>query len=124
MNAEVVTRIENENVLIQIGDCAVTILPHLGGKISSILVKGNELLQVPLAPYGPRTRTMSFDQSDASGWDECLPSVAACTVVTAAGPGPMPVLPAPTRVTGVLATKSFFVIRKRRGGTNTGNPWA
>jgi galactose mutarotase-like enzyme len=90
MNAEVVTRIENENVLIQIGDCAVTILPHLGGKISSIFVKGNELLQVPLAPYGPRTRTMSFDQSDASGWDECLPSVAGCTAQTANGPIDVP----------------------------------
>ena len=29
---------------------------------------------------------MSFDQSDASGWDECLPSVAGCTVQTANGP--------------------------------------
>jgi hypothetical protein len=28
---------------------------------------------------------MSFDAGDASGWDECLPSVAHCTVETAAG---------------------------------------
>jgi galactose mutarotase-like enzyme len=28
---------------------------------------------------------MSFADSDASGWDECLPSVAECTVATAAG---------------------------------------
>jgi galactose mutarotase-like enzyme len=81
---------EKENVLIQSGDCAVTFLPRLGGKIASISVRGRELLQAPLAPYGLRTQTMPFDQSDASGWDECLPSVAACTVVTAAGPVPVP----------------------------------
>ncbi len=28
---------------------------------------------------------MAFDEGDASGWDECLPSVAACQVETAAG---------------------------------------
>jgi hypothetical protein len=67
------------------GDCRVTLLPALGGKIASILVKGHELMQAPLLPYGPRTRTVSFPESDASGWDECLPSVAECTVVTDAG---------------------------------------
>ena len=74
-----------ENVLIEAGDCSVTILPHLGGKIASIRLRGRELLQAPLAPYGPRTRAMPFDEGDASGWDECLPSVAACTVETAGG---------------------------------------
>ncbi len=57
MAAEVVTRTEKDSILMNIGDCAVTILPQFGGKISSILVKGHELLQIPLAPYGPRTRT-------------------------------------------------------------------
>jgi galactose mutarotase-like enzyme len=90
MPEEAVTRIENENVLIQVGDCAVTILPQYGGKISSILVKGHELLQAPLAPYGPRTRTMGFNQGDASGWDECLPSVCGCTVQTVNGPVDIP----------------------------------
>jgi len=85
MPEEVVTRTENENVLFQVGDCAVTILPQFGGKISSILVRGSELLQTPLAPYAPRTRSMSFDQGDASGWDECLPSVAGCTAQTVNG---------------------------------------
>jgi galactose mutarotase-like enzyme len=82
--------LEEENVLIRAGSCAVTILPRLGGKIASILVGDRELLQSPLAPYGPRTRTMSFDAGDVSGWDECLPSVAACTVETAGGPVPIP----------------------------------
>ena len=79
-----------ENVLIQAGGCSVTILPRLGGKIASIRVKDQELMQAPLAAYAPRTQTMSFDEGDASGWDECLPSVAGCTVETASGPALIP----------------------------------
>jgi galactose mutarotase-like enzyme len=82
--------VEEENVLIEAGSCAVTILPQLGGKIASIRVRDRELLQTPLAPYGPRTHAMAFDAADASGWDECLPSVAPCTVNTAAGPAQVP----------------------------------
>jgi galactose mutarotase-like enzyme len=81
---------EKENVLISLGDCSVLVLPHLGGKIASIQVKGHELLQTPLAPYAPRTRTMSFSEGDASGWDECLPSVSGCTVDTPSGPAFIP----------------------------------
>jgi galactose mutarotase-like enzyme len=33
---------------------------------------------------------MSFDAGDASGWDECLPSVAACSVETDAGTASIP----------------------------------
>ncbi|HKF47777.1 MAG TPA: hypothetical protein VKB38_10505 [Terracidiphilus sp.] len=79
-----------ENVVIRNGACEVTLLPCFGGKISSIRVNGHELLQQPLAPVAARTRTMTFDAGDASGWDECLPSVAACTVRTAAGPKEVP----------------------------------
>jgi len=79
-----------ENVLIQAGDCSVILLPQFGGKIASILFRGRELLQAPLAPIGPRTPAMPFDQSDASGWDECLPSVAACLVPTEAGIADVP----------------------------------
>ena len=74
-----------ENVVIEAGGCAVTLLPQFGGKIASIQVNGRELLQQPLAPVAPRTQTMSFDAGDASGWDECLPSVAACSVEFADG---------------------------------------
>ena len=81
---------EKENVVIAAGDCELTLLPQFGGKIASIRVKGRELLQKPLAPIGPRTRTMSFDEGDASGWDECLPSVAACTVPFAGGEAQIP----------------------------------
>lgn len=81
---------EKENVVIAVGDCDLTILPQFGGKISSIRLKGRELLQQPLAPIEPRTRTMGFDQADASGWDECLPSVAACSVPYAGGEAEIP----------------------------------
>jgi len=74
-----------ENVLICAGECAVTVLPQFGGKISSIRVGNHELLQPPLAPIASRTRTMSFDEGDASGWDECAPSVAPCRVKTETG---------------------------------------
>ncbi len=74
-----------ENVLIQAGECSVTVLPHLGGKISSILIHGHELLQAPLAPLATRSQTIAFDEADASGWDECLPSVGAARVTTSDG---------------------------------------
>jgi galactose mutarotase-like enzyme len=83
-------RSEEENVIIQAGDCSATILPKLGGKIASLRVDAYELLQTPLTAYGPRTQNMRFDESDASGWDECMPSVAPCTVETAAGPASIP----------------------------------
>ncbi|MGA8089031.1 MAG: hypothetical protein WCA10_17280 [Terracidiphilus sp.] len=79
-----------ENVLIRAGECAVTVLPQIGGKIASIRVGERELLQRPLAPIATRTRTMRFDAGDASGWDECLPSVSACTVMTEAGAAEIP----------------------------------
>lgn len=79
-----------ENVVIAAGECEVTILPRFGGKISSIKLKGRELLQQPLAPIGPRTQTIGFDEGDASGWDECLPSVAACSVPFAGGVARIP----------------------------------
>jgi galactose mutarotase-like enzyme len=70
----------------------ITVLPSLGGKIASIqlLPEGEELLQRPLRPYAPRFRYMNFDAGDASGWDECLPSVAACEVQTASGAAKVP----------------------------------
>ncbi len=60
----------------------VEVLPALGGKVSALALKGEggELLQSPLKPYAQRSPDMPFDQADASGWDECLPSVGPCTV--------------------------------------------
>lgn len=65
----------------------VKILPELGGKIASILLKrqGAELLQQPLMPYAPRTRETLFEDTDASGIDECLPTVAPSHLITPDG---------------------------------------
>ena len=79
-----------ENVLIRAGACSVAVLPQFGGKISSIRVGEQELLQQPLAPLASRTRSMTFDAGDASGWDECLPSVAGCRVNTESGQAEIP----------------------------------
>lgn len=81
-----------EQVVLENGALRVTILPSLGGKIASIqiLPGEEELLQQPLTPYALRTRYMDFDASDASGWDECLPSVAACDLQTVSGTASIP----------------------------------
>lgn len=62
---------------------AAEVIPELGGKISSLRYRGVELLQAPLRNYRMPTPDMGFDESDASGMDECLPSVAPCEI---AGP--------------------------------------
>jgi galactose mutarotase-like enzyme len=74
-----------ENVVIASGNCAVTVLPKLGGKVSSIRVGSHMLLHAPLHPYGKLNHTMGFEEGDAGGWDECMPSVAACSVETQNG---------------------------------------
>lgn len=83
-----------ENVVIQAGLCALTLIPALGGKLASLRVQSkdrtDELLQSALHPYAPRTHTMGFSEADASGWDECLPSVADCTLETEAGTASVP----------------------------------
>jgi hypothetical protein len=64
---------------------SVEVLPALGGKVASMRKNGTELLQQPLLPYAPRTLSTSFEESDASGFDECLPSVSACEIDSPAG---------------------------------------
>lgn len=78
---------EFERVVLKNESLQVEIIPELGAKISSIkmLPSGAEILQQPLASYAERTRTMAFDESDASGFDDCLPTVSACKFETDAG---------------------------------------
>ncbi|MDE3202291.1 MAG: hypothetical protein KGN79_15375 [Acidobacteriota bacterium] len=78
------------NVVIRAGDCIVTLLPQFGGKVSSIQIRGKELMQAPLRAITPRTQTMGFEAADASGWDECFPSVAPCEVQGAFGRAQVP----------------------------------
>jgi len=79
-----------EPLVLKTDTFAVTVLPSLGGKIASLQKNGIELLQQPLRSYAPRTLTMGFEESDASGIDECLPSVAACRVETPSGAAQIP----------------------------------
>jgi galactose mutarotase-like enzyme len=74
-----------ERLVLEAETLRVEVLPALGGKISSLRRDGIELLQPPLRPYARRTSTMSFEESDASGFDECLPSVSACEVAGSSG---------------------------------------
>lgn len=85
MGHRIVEAVEDENVVLSSGDLSLRLLPHLGGKIGSIRIGDVELLQAPLLPYSGRDRAMSFDESDASGWDECLPSVSSCTMPSGSG---------------------------------------
>lgn len=64
---------------------SVEVLPALGGKVASMRKNGVELLQQPLLPYAPRTLSTAFEESDASGFDECLPSVSACDIDSPGG---------------------------------------
>ena len=82
--------VKEENVVITAGGCSVLVMPALGGKIASLRIGSHELLHTPLNPYGPRNRTMGFAEGDASGWDECLPSVSECSVTTKAGTATIP----------------------------------
>jgi len=74
-----------ERLTMKANTLAVEVLPALGGKISSLRWKDVELLQAPLRPYAPRTAEMGFEESDASGWDECLPSIARCAIAGSRG---------------------------------------
>ncbi len=58
------------------------ILPELGGKIGSLvnLKTGREFLLQPFdRPYRPARYADSFVAYDISGFDECLPTIAACS---------------------------------------------
>jgi hypothetical protein len=58
---------------------AVTVMPLLGGKVTSIVWNGHELLfQNPERPLRPASYGASYAEFDASGFDECLPSIGAC----------------------------------------------
>lgn len=74
-----------EPLILKTDTLETVALPALGGKVASLRYKGTELLQAPLREYAPRTAEMRFEESDASGFDECLPTVAACRITATAG---------------------------------------
>ena len=79
----------DELVTLENDSLRVRIWPRMGGKITSIVVRTHagrrgigdqELLHTPIHAYNAATDASSFALSDAGGWDECLPSVAACSM--------------------------------------------
>jgi hypothetical protein len=61
----------------------VRILPEFGGKIVSLrsVRTGEEFLLPPLNEYAHVSPMADFSTSDCGGFDECLPSVAACASI-------------------------------------------
>lgn len=67
---------------LRAGDTRVVIAPALGGKITSLEMAGREWLwrseQVPFSPSGEE---VSYAETgDSGGYDECFPTVGACTI--------------------------------------------
>jgi galactose mutarotase-like enzyme len=72
-----------EVVQVENASLCVSVLPERGGKLTSLRTRpdGLEWLHPPLRPYAQARSDGAFEQSDAGGWDECLPSVAGSTGV-------------------------------------------
>jgi hypothetical protein len=72
---------ELQRVVLQNDAIRAVILPEIGGKVGSLvsLKTGREfLLQHPDRPYRRARFADSIEHYDISGFDECLPTVAAC----------------------------------------------
>jgi hypothetical protein len=68
-----------DKVHIRGQDLEVTIIPVLGGKISSIRWSGRELLaQNPSKKLVPARYAAPYADFDASGFDECIPTIGPC----------------------------------------------
>jgi hypothetical protein len=72
-----------DTVEVNTGPISFTLIPALGGKISSLRDRrsGREWLwRHPRMPYQRVPHGSSYVQmADTGGWDECFPSVSACT---------------------------------------------
>ena len=72
-----------DGIQIQTGVIALTLVPELGGKISSLRDRRNGhewLWRHPRYPYKRVPHGSSYiAEADTGGWDECFPSVSACS---------------------------------------------
>jgi hypothetical protein len=69
------------HVILDNGRIRATVLPEVGGKMSSLIrvATGREFLQQSASPpLGPAVYGAAFGESAANGFDECFPTVAAC----------------------------------------------
>ena len=70
---------ELDAVQIRDGDLEVTVIPGLGGKISSICWSEKEILaRNPSKRLAPARYAATYADYDASGFDECLPTIGPC----------------------------------------------
>lgn len=78
--------LETDPITIENLQLRLEVYPQWGAKIGSMVtISGNhELLQQPLQRYAARTWTMPFEEGEASGYDECIPTVSACEIYTSA----------------------------------------
>lgn len=81
---------QQEIVWLQNDALRVGFLPAFGGKIVSMrsVRTGEEFLLPPLSGYHRVSPFANFSESDGGGFDECLPSVAACE--GSSGQNPVP----------------------------------
>jgi hypothetical protein len=79
MIAEVLLERELPAVMLREHDLEITVIPSLGGKISSIRWGGRELLaRNPYKALQPARYAAPYADYDASGFDECLPTIGPC----------------------------------------------
>lgn len=73
---------EEEKIEIVGSGLRATIVPARGGKIVSLMDRtGREWLAQPVTPVAPPARRGTlFTRAEMAGWDECAPSITACTV--------------------------------------------
>src|ERR1044071_416378 len=70
-------------VILNNGSLRLTVVPELGGKISSLIrnESGHEYLLQPIDParaYRARCYGDRFEDHEPCGFDECVPTVAQC----------------------------------------------
>lgn len=73
--------VENELEILSAAkhDLALQVLPQLGGKISSLQWRGREVMaRNPHKPFRRAVYAAPYSDYDASGFDECFPTVGAC----------------------------------------------
>ncbi len=69
-----------ESVVLENRELQLTVVPHVGGKMVSLVRKesGREFLLQPTARLGTASYGARFEDHAPSGFDECFPTVAAC----------------------------------------------
>ena len=88
------------------GELRLAIDPGDGGRITSLVAAGREWL----APAPRRRPSESFVAAGTGGWDECLPTVAACTLDGVALPDHGEAWRRPWRVHSVGATAAAMSV--------------